>query len=154
MASQESSSIFDAPLHKFGQPALDLGCGASRILIPMLADGFDVDGSDVSADMIAEARGLAVKNGYSAGRTVEPMRELDLARKYRTTSQVRLRLWSGGQIVKEEEYSLSESLYFAQEVLLLVNEAGSRDIALEGGYTGRPAPPDDGMIAFVAGKPA
>ena len=56
---------FRGAIRKFGEPALDLGCGAGRILIPMLADGFDVDGSDVSADMIAQARALAEKNGFS-----------------------------------------------------------------------------------------
>src|SRR4030088_1178334 len=75
---------FRAQVRKFGQPALDLGCGAGRILIPMLADGLDVDGSDVSADMIAQARTLAVKNAFSPGLTVEPMHELQLKRKYRT----------------------------------------------------------------------
>jgi hypothetical protein len=70
------------------------------------------------------------------------------------TSQVRLRLWSGGRIVKEEEYRLSESLYFAQEVRLLLDESGFRDIAIEGGFTGRPPTPDDGMVAFVARRPA
>ncbi len=68
-------------------------------------------------------------------------------------SQVRLRLWSGGKIVKEEEYSLKENLYFAQEILLLLDEAGFRDVAVEGGYTGRPAVPDDPMVVFVARRP-
>jgi SAM-dependent methyltransferase len=241
---------FRTAIGKFGEPALDLGCGAGRILIPMLADGFDVDGSDVSADMIAQTRGLAEKNGFEPGLTVEPTHELASPRKYRTIymcgvfgiggrrdrdrtalrrifrhlepdgalvianhwfpygewndtqwarwlrgnrkdvpkewpaegerrktadgdeieslfrllnldpleqmyeSQVRLRLWRDGKIVKEEEYSLKENLYFAQEVLLLLEEAGFRDIVVEGGYTGRPATPDDGMVAFVAKRPA
>ena len=53
---------------------------------------------------------------------------------------------------KEEEYSLKENLYFAQEILLLLDEAGFRDVAVEGGFTGRPAAPDDGMVVFVARK--
>src|SRR5262249_25512074 len=36
-----------------GQPALDAGCGAGRLLLPWLRAGFDVDGCDVSADMVA-----------------------------------------------------------------------------------------------------
>ena len=35
------------------QPALDLACGTGRLLLPYLRDGLDVDGCDVSADMIA-----------------------------------------------------------------------------------------------------
>ena len=248
-AEPEELAYFRAAIQKFGEPALDLGCGAGRILIPLLADGFDIDGSDVSADMIAQARGLTAKEGFSPQLTVEPMHELDLGRKYRTiymcgswgiggrrdhdrealrrahrhlepggalvianhelpyangdaekwarwlpghrqdiprewpaegerratadgdqiellgrllkldpleqvyTSQVRLRLWSDGELVREEEYSLSESLYFAQEVLLVLDEAGFRDVAIEGGFTGQPATADDGMVAFVARRP-
>jgi hypothetical protein len=69
-------------------------------------------------------------------------------------SQVRMRLWSKGKVVKEEEHSLKENLYFAQEVLLLLEDAGFRDVVVEGGYTGKPATPDDGMVCFVARKPA
>ncbi len=247
-AEPEELNYFRAAIRKFGEPALDLGCGAGRILIPMLADGFDVDGSDVSADMIAEARGLAVKNGFSPGLTVAPMHGLELARKYRTiymcgawgigarrdqdrealrrayrhlepggallianhwfpygeyndeqwalwlprhrgdiprewksegerrttsdgdeiemffrlgelnpllqrtTLQMRARLWHGGQVVKEEAHDLHENLYFAQEILLLLEGAGFRDVVVEGGYTGQPATPDDGMAVFVARK--
>jgi hypothetical protein len=67
-------------------------------------------------------------------------------------SQVRLRLWTDGQIVREEEYSLKENLYFAQEILVVLGDAGFRDVAIEGGFTGRPATPEDGMVAFVARK--
>jgi hypothetical protein len=45
---------------------------------------------------------------------------------------------------------LKQSLYFAQEILLLLDEAGFRDLAVDGGYTGRPATADDGMVAFMA----
>jgi SAM-dependent methyltransferase len=241
---------FRAQVRKFGQPALDLGCGAGRILIPMLADGLDVDGSDVSADMIAQARTLAVKNAFSPGLTVEPMHELQLKRKYRTiymcgafgiggnrehdreslrrayqhlepggallianhwfpygeadgkawsrwlpghradvprdwpsdgerrttadgdeiemffrmadlnpllqrmTLQMRARLWHDGQVIKEEAHDLHENLYFAQEILLLLEQTGFRDVVVEGGYTGRPAAGDDGMVVFVARRPA
>jgi hypothetical protein len=216
--------------------------------MPLLADGLDVDGSDVSADMIAEAEAHAVRDGFKPRLTVQPMHELDLGRKYRTiylcgsfgiggrrdhdrealrrahlhlepeggivianhefpyagrdekgwarwlprhrdgiprdwpnegerrttsdgdeiellnrlveldpleqrhTLEIRARLWRGGQIVKEEAYSLKESLYFAQEILLLLDNAGFRDLAVEGGYTGRPATADDAMVAFVARK--
>lgn len=241
---------FRAQVRKFGQPALDLGCGAGRILIPLLADGLDVDGSDVSADMIAQARTLAEKSGFKPGLTVEPMHKLQLPRKYRTiymcgafgiggnrehdreslrrayqhlepggavlianhwfpygemdekrwsrwlpghradlprewptegerrttsdgdeiemffrlgdlnpllqreTLQMRARLLHSGTIVKEEAFDLHENLYFAQEILLILDDAGFRDVAVEGGYTGKPATPDDGMVVFVARRPA
>ena len=68
------------------------------------------------------------------------------------TLEVRGRLWRAGKIVKEEAHSLKENLYFAQEILLLLDEAGFHELAVEGGYTGRPATADDGMVCFVARK--
>ncbi len=52
-ATPEELAYFRAAIRRFGEPAHDLGCGTGRILMPLLAEGFDVDGSDVSADMIA-----------------------------------------------------------------------------------------------------
>ena len=48
--------------------------------------------------------------------------------------------------------SLRISLYFVQEIWLMLDEAGFRDVAVEAGYTGRPATADDGMVAIVARK--
>ena len=39
-----------------GQPALDLACGTGRLLVPYVASGLDVDGVDMSADMIGYCR--------------------------------------------------------------------------------------------------
>jgi hypothetical protein len=44
------------------------------------------------------------------------------------------------------------NFYFAQEVLLMLDEAGFHGLAIEGGYTGRPATSEDGIVAFVARK--
>jgi SAM-dependent methyltransferase len=244
-AEPEELAYFRTSIRKFGEPVLDAGCGNGRILLPLLADGVDVDGSDISADMIALAEAEALQAGFKPRLVVQPMHELELGRKYRTiymcgafgiggrrdhdrealkrayrhlqpggallitnhelpyatrdarwaqwlpghrdavlrewqtegerrttadgdeiewlsrpsqldpleqrlTMDARLRLWRAGQIVKEEEYTLMESLYFVQEILLLLDEAGFRDVAVEGGYTGRPATADDGMVAFTA----
>ena len=40
-------------IEHYGQPALDAGCGTGRLLIPFLQAGLDVDGCDVSGDMLA-----------------------------------------------------------------------------------------------------
>ena len=247
-AEPEELAYHQAAIQKFGEPALDAGCGTGRILIPLLADGLDIDGSDVSADMIAAAEALASKGGFTPRLTVQAMHTLDLGRTYRTiymcgafgiggprdhdrealrrayrhlepegallitnhvfpygetdemrwarwlpghrvdiprewpaegerrrfsdgdevewldrvaefdplaqrlTFEARVRLWRGGQIVKEEAHSLTENLYFAQELLLMLDQTGFRDVAIEACPTGRPATGDDGTVAFVAKK--
>ncbi|MFO7589394.1 MAG: class I SAM-dependent methyltransferase [Acidimicrobiia bacterium] len=67
-----------------GQPALDVGCGAGRLLVPFLRAGLDVDGCDVSADMIAVCRAKAEREGLSPNLYVQAMHELGLPRRYRT----------------------------------------------------------------------
>ncbi len=66
------------------QPALDLACGTGRLLIPYLRDGLDVDGCDVSADMIALCREAAEREGLSPNLYAQSKHELDLPRRYRT----------------------------------------------------------------------
>jgi SAM-dependent methyltransferase len=67
-----------------GQPALDAGCGTGRLLLPWLRAGYDVDGSDVSADMIARCRERATAEGYDPTLLVQALHELDPPRRYRT----------------------------------------------------------------------
>lgn len=67
-----------------GQPALDVACGTGRLLLPYLRAGLDVDGCDVSADMIALCREKAEREGLVANLHVQAMHELDLPRRYRT----------------------------------------------------------------------
>jgi SAM-dependent methyltransferase len=67
-----------------GQPALDVACGTGRLLIPYLRAGLDVDGCDVSPDMIALCREKAEREGLLPTLFVQPMHELDPPRTYRT----------------------------------------------------------------------
>jgi SAM-dependent methyltransferase len=67
-----------------GRPALDVACGTGRLLIPYLRAGLDVDGCDVSADMIALCRQKAEREGLSPTLFVQPMHALDPPRTYRT----------------------------------------------------------------------
>jgi SAM-dependent methyltransferase len=68
-----------------GQPALDVACGTGRLLIPYLRDGLDVDGADVSPDMLALCRERAEREGLAAPALyAQAMHELDLPRRYRT----------------------------------------------------------------------
>ncbi len=67
-----------------GQPALDVGCGSGRLLVPWVADGLDVDGVDASADMIEACRIAARGAGCDPDLYVQPTHLLDLPRRYRT----------------------------------------------------------------------
>ena len=67
-----------------GQPALDAGCGTGRLLLPWLRKGYDVDGSDVSADMIALCRERARAEGFEPSLLVQPLHALSPVRSYRT----------------------------------------------------------------------
>jgi SAM-dependent methyltransferase len=248
VAEPEELAYFRGKISQYGEPVLDLGCGTGRILLPLLAEGIDVDGADISADMIAEAEAQAEKLGLKPRLAIQPTHMLHLDRMYRTiymsgvfgiggrrdydretlrrvhrhlqprgallitwhelpyevgderkwalwlpghhdgiprewpvegerrttssgdeiellsrvaefdpleqrkTLEMRARLWHRGEVVKEEIHRLKENLYFAQEILLMLDETGFHDVAIEAGFTGRKATPDDGMVAFVARK--
>jgi SAM-dependent methyltransferase len=247
-AQPRELAYYRAAIERFGQPALDLACGAGRLLIPLLGSGLDVDGVDVSPDMIAQAEALSIREGLVSRTFVQAMDELDLARKYGTifvcdsfglggrrdrdrkalrriyghlapggvlvfshwlpyeganerrwarwlpghrtdvpgdwptegerrrtadgdeiellsrlaaldplnqvqALEMRARLWHDGQVVAQEEHALRENLYFAQELLLMLADAGFDEVTIEAGYERRPATPDDGFVVFVARRP-
>ncbi len=247
---------YAAAIRRYGEPALDLGCGTGRILVPLVRQGLDVDGADVSGDMIVLAAkavaGLTPTPSHLPALVAQPTHELDLPRRYRTiymcgvfgiggrrdhdreglrrayrhldpggvllinhtlpyegldeaawgrwlpahrggvprpwdddgerkrtadgdeielesrlasldpiaqrhTLEMRARLWRDDVLVTEETSRLDESLYFVEEILLLLEDAGFREVTLEGGnagYAGEPVGPDDPIVMFVARKPA
>ena len=67
-----------------GQPALDAGCGSGRLLLPWLRAGYDVDGCDVSADMISRCRDLADSEGLAPTLWVQALHDLAPPRRYAT----------------------------------------------------------------------
>ena len=75
---------FRAAIERSGQPVLDVGCGAGRLLLPYLRAGIDVDGCDVSADMIEVCRSKAALEGMQPNLYVQPMHAIDMPRTYRT----------------------------------------------------------------------
>ena len=77
-------AYFEHRIREHGEPALDVACGTGRVLIPCLRAGLDVDGCDVSADMIERCREKAAREGLATHLSVQPMHTLELPRRYRT----------------------------------------------------------------------
>lgn len=75
---------FGGHIHRLGGPALDVACGTGRLLIPFRKAGLDVDGCDVSADMLAHCQRRADAEGVTVELYRQATHELDLPRRYRT----------------------------------------------------------------------
>jgi SAM-dependent methyltransferase len=228
-----------------GEPGLDVACGTGRLLIPWLDAGLDVDGCDVSADMIALCRERAERAGLSPSLFVQSMHELDLQRRYRTivvcggfgvgssrerdlqalerfhhhleaggtlvldnevpyanqrlwpywteegraklpeewrppgtprrgsdgaeyelrsrclaldpleqsaTLEMEARMWRNGELVAEETHSIDLMFYFRDELVLMLERAGFRDVAVGRGYDDAPPGPHDDFLVFSATK--
>jgi SAM-dependent methyltransferase len=80
----QESEYYKRLIEISGQPALDLGCGTGRLLLPYLQAGLDVDGCDLSQDMLAQCEERAKREGLSPRLYAQAMHELDLPRRYRT----------------------------------------------------------------------
>ena len=65
-----------------GQPALDVGCGTGRLLVPWVAAGLDVDGVDPSADMIDACRTATAAVARFPLLAVQAIHQLDMPRRY------------------------------------------------------------------------
>jgi SAM-dependent methyltransferase len=65
-------------------PALDVGCGTGRLLLPYLRAGLTVEGLDPTADMLAACRRKGAEAGLAPVLHQQPMQALDLPRRYRT----------------------------------------------------------------------
>jgi hypothetical protein len=220
-AEPDEIAYYVDAIRRFGEPALDVGCGTGRLLKPLLAAGLDIDGTDISGDMLAFAEAEAREHGREPRLIACPAHGLALDRAYRTiylcgvfgigasreqdrdeqgwarwlpghradvprewrdegerrrlrdgdelelftrlgsldplaqrqVLELRARLWHGDAIVREEASRLTENLYFAQELLLMLADAGFLEASIEGPHTGRPATDDDAAVVFVARRP-
>jgi SAM-dependent methyltransferase len=224
-----------------GQPALDVACGTGRLLIPWLKAGLDVDGVDVSEDMLALCRERSEREGLSPTLYAQPMHELDLPRRYRTivvcgglgvganrandqqaldrfhaqlepggtlvfdievpyanarlwrfwtsegradlpeaprppsarrtgsdgteyeltsrclafdplaqsgTLEMHARMWRDGELVAEETHPIDLVFYFKDELVLMLERAGFRDVEVRGGYDGGTPTPEHEFLVF------
>ncbi len=87
-AEPDEFAYYRGAIERFGQPALDLGAGTGRILLPLLATGLDVEGVDVSSDMLDQARQAGISQGLSPVLHAQAFHALDLPRRFRTIYSV------------------------------------------------------------------
>lgn len=119
-----------------GQPALDAGCGAGRLLVPWLEAGFDADGSDASADMLERCRTRAAAAGHSPALLHQALHQLDPPRRYRTI--VVCGVFGLGSTRAEDEQALQRCNAALEPggMLLLDNEAPYADARMWARWTG------------------
>ena len=67
-----------------GQPALDVACGTGRVLLDYAQEGIDIDGVDISPEMIALCRANADRAGLKPHLVAQAMQHLNLPRRYQT----------------------------------------------------------------------
>lgn len=86
-------------IKRSGQPVLDVGCSSGRLILDYFSQGIDVDGVDISPEMISLGKLNAEKKGLKPNLYVQSMTELNLPRKYKTilvpSSSVQLLLEPG-----------------------------------------------------------
>ena len=70
----------------------------------------------------------------------------------RLTLQMRTVSWRDGQHVAEEEYTLTENLYFCNELRQMLEQAGFEIEAVQGDYTEAEATSEHNVIVFIARK--
>jgi SAM-dependent methyltransferase len=230
-----------------GQPALDVACGTGRLLLPYLRAGLDVDGCDISPDMLALCRERAEREGLSPALFTQAMHQLELPRTYRTiflcggfglggnrdhdlealrrmyahlepggtlvldneapysgphqwrywlkeeraslpepwpppgerrlgsdgteyelrsrvvdmdplsqrvTLEMHGSMWRGGRLAAEDEHVLKMTMYFTNELRLMLEGAGFTDIVLQADYSNSPPTSESAFVIFIAKKPA
>jgi SAM-dependent methyltransferase len=82
----EELTAYRRVIEQFGEPVLDLACGAGRLLLPLLQAGVDVEGADISEDMLWWCRTLAERRGLSTRLRLheQAMHELDIGSRFGT----------------------------------------------------------------------
>lgn len=80
----EDRSFYLAIIQESGQPVLDVGCGTGRLLLDYLSQGIDIDGVDISPEMLALCRQKMQSMGLKANLFEGDMQTMHLPQNYRT----------------------------------------------------------------------
>ena len=67
-----------------GQPVLDVGCGTGRLLVDYLSQGIDIDGLDISPEMLDLCQQKMDDQGLTTSLYEGAMETIQLPRKYQT----------------------------------------------------------------------
>ena len=68
----------------------------------------------------------------------------------RVTLEMRAELWRDGKLEADEVRALTIGLYFRNELLLMLEQAGFADVEVEGDHNDAPATADDEFIVLIA----
>ncbi|MBA3816540.1 MAG: class I SAM-dependent methyltransferase [Parachlamydiaceae bacterium] len=80
----EDTEFYRGFIKDGGQPALEVGCGNGRLLIPYLTEGLEVEGLDFSPHMIDICEKRAKAKGLNITLYHQAMQEMDTGKKYNT----------------------------------------------------------------------
>jgi SAM-dependent methyltransferase len=80
----EDAALYRKYIKNNGQPALEIGCGDGRLLVPYVCEGLHVEGVDLSPFMIENCQKKAEKKGVSVNLYQQAMQELNIPKKYGT----------------------------------------------------------------------
>jgi SAM-dependent methyltransferase len=83
-AEYEDAHFYREAIELGDGPALEVACGTGRLLVPLLQAGLDVEGSDISADMLAICKAKGEAAGVRPRLHAGPMQAMDLGKKFRT----------------------------------------------------------------------
>jgi SAM-dependent methyltransferase len=76
--------FFLQEIARYGQPVLDVACGTGRVLLPLLRAGIDMDGCDISKDMLHYCQKKTASEGFHPNLYNQSMHAFELPRKYKT----------------------------------------------------------------------
>lgn len=71
----------------------------------------------------------------------------------RVTYEMRAAMWRNDALIAEEERALQLTLYFTNEIMLMLERAGFASIELRAGYSDAAPTADDDFVVFIAKKP-
>lgn len=80
----EDAAFYRGHILNNGQPALEVGCGDGRLLIPFLKEGLNVEGLDLSPHMLDNCRKKAASKNVAVTLYQQAMQSMDLPKKYST----------------------------------------------------------------------